>query len=277
MGARLLAVLLLVAACSGGDGEDASGCAGVEAGEARVDLGERWYLRTAPGDTGSARLPLVVDLHGYSEGAERHAEVTRFGPLGEDEGFVTVTPHGAGDPPHWDLAADGRDVAFVEDVIDDARRRLCVDPDRVYVTGSSMGGFLTSVVACELGDRLAAVATVAGLAEVRDCAGWHPLPVLAVHATGDDAVRYDGGLSPRVADALGLPETGPAVPALVRGWATKNGCATEPDTQRDGDVTVIRFPCPAGGEVVHRRIDGGGHDWPTSATEDIWRFFETAR
>ena len=261
--AGLIAALLLVAACSGGDDETAAStttstttttttaapCSDVGPGAGRVDLEERWYLRhVPPAHDGTGAVPLVIDLHGYSEGAELHASRTGLGPHGDEHGFVTVTPHGLGDVPRWDLRVDGVDVAFVEAVIDDVEAALCIDPDRIYVTGHSMGGFLISSIACSpLAARIAAFAPVAGVRLVEPCDPPRTAPALAIHATGDDVVLYDGGLTPVASDILDLPEEGPSIQAIVDAWP--------------------------GGDARLHTIEGGSHSWPDDATERIWDFF----
>lgn len=42
-------------------------------------------------------------------------------------------------------------------------RLACVDDDRVFATGYSGGGRMSSALACELSDTIAAIAPVAGL------------------------------------------------------------------------------------------------------------------
>ena len=234
-----------------------------------MTLGERWYRQHVPERDG--RLPLVVDLHGYSEGADRHASVTRFESLGDREGFVTVTPQGTGDLPSWDLSTQGADVAFIGEMLDDVERSLCIDADRVFVTGHSMGGFFISTLDCAIADRIAAFAPVAGMRDIPGCAQAHPVPVHVEHGTGDMTVLYEGGLSSGAAAILRMPEDGPSIPALVEAWAARNGCAGDRPTERDeGNVTTITYRCG----VELRRIDGGPHEWPAGATERIWRFFD---
>ena len=264
--AGLIAALLLAVACSGDDDTAAStttststattaapaaACSTVEPGDGQVDLGQRWYLRhVPPAHDGDTPVPLVVDLHGYSEGARLHASRTALGVHGDEHGFATVTPQGLGEVPQWDLRVDGVDVAFIGAVIDDAESALCIDRDRIYVTGHSMGGFLISTIACSpLAARIAAFAPVAGMRLVEPCQPPSTSPALAIHATGDDVVLYDGGLSPAAADVLDLPEDGPSIAAIVEAW-------------------------PGGAATLHT-IEGGNHAWPLEANDLIWDFFAT--
>ena len=85
------------------------------------------------------------------------------------------------------------DVQFLSRVIDVVTQQLCGDARRVYATGHSGGGRMTSALACRLADKVAAVAPNAGLRagrpdpddtsvpEVEDCEPARPMPVLTFH------------------------------------------------------------------------------------------------
>jgi polyhydroxybutyrate depolymerase len=336
---------LLIGACSGGDGdgdgaeraaspadEDAAatpadvdprpsaGCGSstVGAGQEKVTVAsggvERWYLRhVPPAHDSTTPVPVVVDLHGYSEGAEVHAMVSGLGPYGDEQGFVTVTPHGQGrgPVPLWDTTPGGPDQVFLEAMLDDVEASLCVDTARVFVTGLSNGAMMTSTLACALSDRIAAAAPVAGVTEVAGCSPDRPVPVVAFHGTDDGFLAYDGGFGPQVAslpspdgqgtlgDMAAEPDGsseagGPSVPEVVADWAGRNGCddAAPEEAAIADDVTLLSFACPAGAEAELYRVEGGGHSWPgsellanvdnivghttmsISADEVMWEFFE---
>jgi polyhydroxybutyrate depolymerase len=252
---------------------------------------ERWYLLHVPeAHDGSTPVPLVLDLHGYAEGAEIHVQMSSLATLGDTEGFVTLTPQGEGAVPRWDTTLGGRDLAFVGDLLDEAEATLCLDTNRIYVTGLSNGAFMTSAVACQYADRVAAAAPVAGIRDIDGCDPARPVPVVAFHGTDDEFVAFDGGLGEAVADlpapdgsgrTLGdLQEAGegdgqvtgsdpepggPSVPEIVAAWAERNGCDPEPEDQAVADDVVVEtYPCPVGADVQLYRIEGGGHTWPGS-------------
>jgi polyhydroxybutyrate depolymerase len=223
------------------------------------------------GDECGVRRPLVVDLHGYSETVAEHERVTGLRRFAEEHDFIVITPQADGSPPAWDL--DG-DVDTIAGAIDAGVGHLCADADRVYLVGYSMGGFLVSHGACELSDRVAAVATVAGVWPVAPCRQSRPVPVLALHGTADETVPFDGGLHPLVAEALDLPVDGPSVSSLVRRWAARNECTGDAVVATEGTVTSRRFGCARGADVELDVFEGGAHTWPASANERIWAFFE---
>ena len=323
--------LLTLAACSGGGDEatdtadeetttttveaDSAGCdaaTAVAAGRSRVDLGDRWYLRNVPPVHADGEpVPVVLDLHGYAEGAEIHALMSALGPFGDAAGFVTVTPQSEGAVAVWDIAADGADVDFIGQVLDDVEATLCVDRSRVYATGLSYGAFMTSTLACTDSERFAAVAPVAGIQDPAGCDPARPVPVVAFHGTDDEFIAYDGGFGEAVADlpapdgsgqtlgeiGVGTDEPdGPSVPEITAAWARRNGCETEPTEERvAADVVRVIFECPENADVELYRVEGGGHSWPSSefsqaienvvgptttsidANEVMWDFFQAHR
>jgi polyhydroxybutyrate depolymerase len=336
---RVLAVpclaVALLAACSGND--DSSSGAGSSStttvpatvaakpsrgcgvanspavGQERVTTGGgRWYYRRIPPQYDSTKpLPLVLDLHGYTEGAEVHTRLSNLGAFGDAKGFVTMTPQGSGPVPRWDTRPNSPDTKFVIAALDQLEGSACVDLRRVYVTGFSNGAFFTSALACEYADRFAAAAPVSGIRDPAGCKPSRPVPVVAFHGTADQYVAYNGGYGSAVAnlpspDGSGRrigqeqpapgstrPQTAPSIPAISAAWAKRNGCsATTTDATIASDVTRITFTCPAGDEVVLYRVQGGGHAWPGSqlskamapavgrttdsidADEIMWDFFQ---
>jgi polyhydroxybutyrate depolymerase len=295
--------------------QPSAGCtasAKIAPGQVRVDTtssgAPRWYYRHVPPSyTGSSPMPLVIDLHGYSEGATIHTAMSGLGPFGDTHGFITLTPQGSGTAVAlWNTDLKSDDVKFIGDLMDEAERTLCIDQRRVFVTGLSNGAFMTSAVACAYSTRVAAVAPVAGIRDIDGCTFARPVPVLAFHGTADPFVGYDGGLGPK---ALELPTPdgkgtlggsgavksrtkGPSIPKITADWAKRNGCGTTPKaTKLTSDVTTMTFPCPRGDEVVLERVTGGGHACPgsqasaaivgivgrttmtISANELMWKFF----
>ena len=84
------------------------------------------------------------------------------------------------------------DVEFIRRLIDELIARHAVDPQRVYVTGVSNGGMMAHRLGCELSDRIAAIAPIAGSLGVA-CHPTSPVSVMIVHGTNDRHVPYEDG------------------------------------------------------------------------------------
>ncbi len=248
-----------------------------------LELSTRWYYRHIPAQQdGIKPLPLVIDLHGYSEGATIHQMMSSLGKYGDEKGFITVTPQGQGAVPRWDTALKGSpDVAFIKAMITDVEKSLCVDTKRVFVTGLSNGAFMASTLACVLSKQVAAIAPVAGVQAPKGCRQSRSVPVVAFHGTADDFVRYDGGIGDgarslpapdgsgkTLEDSGQLPKAsskGPSVPETMQTIARRNSCKVKQLQNRvSSDVTRISYQCSKGRGVVLYRVTGGGHTWPGS-------------
>jgi polyhydroxybutyrate depolymerase len=243
----------------------------------------RYYIRHVPPSyDGRKAFPVVVDLHGYLEGAKLHTTHSMLGVFGDAHGFITITPQGSGSPvAHWDLGFASPDVRFIGDLLDEAERTLCINERRIFVAGYSNGAFLASSLACVDAARIAAIAPVSGLRDPPGCKPGRPVPIVTFHGTGDEWAAFGGGLGPRAQTAsaddgtgrtLGETEAGQAVargaaiPAIVAAWAKRNHCSTRPtETKVAPDVAVVRYRCPRKADVQLYRIAGGGHTWPGSA------------
>ena len=233
-----------------------------------------YRLFVPPGYDGVVRLPLVLDLHGSGGNSAGQARNSGLETLSTTERFIVATLDAEGG--RWNVPVqDNRpdDVAYVRDVIAHVAARVCTDDTLVYVTGFSGGGRMTSLLACQLGSRIAAIAPVSALRWPGPCNG-RPVPVLTFHGLADAQNPYDGHASGRGAEWL------ESVPEALAGWARHNSC--KGDVILDdpaGPLSTMRYEgCVA--EVRMIRIDGLGHTWAkqeVDTTGVMWQFFKSHR
>jgi polyhydroxybutyrate depolymerase len=236
---------------------------------------ERRYELTVPaGYDGRTPLPIVLALHPLSVPHEIAVSMAGFADMAVQHDFIGVAPSGRldGTTPYW-LAApsvDNYDVEFIAELLDLLEAELCVDRARVYSTGMSNGGQMSSLLACRLPDRITAVAPIAGAEFPETCRG-RPVPVIAFHGTADPIVTYDGGglNATRIADdqhwkgntPTGLPVHG-GVDAAMRTWASHNRCDPTPVEEQVAPEVRRRTWSHCDADTVLYVIDGGGHAWP---------------
>lgn len=246
----------------------------------RLVSGQRpraYRLFVPPGYDGRRRLPLVLDLHGSGGSAAGQARNSGLEALSVRERFLVATLEG--EDGLWNVPVRNNrpdDVAYVRDVIAHVAARVCTDETRVYATGFSGGGRMTSLLGCRLGSRLAAIAPVAGLRlPTPPCEGGE-VPVLTFHGLADPQNTYDGRAPGRGAEWL------ESVPEALAGWARHNGCtggAMLDDPP--GPLSTMRYGgCREGAEVRMIRIDGLGHTWArreVDTTGVMWEFFTRHR
>jgi len=162
------------------------------------------YLRYLPPgyDTdATARWPLMIFLHGAGERGTDVERVASNGPprlieQGRDYPCIVVSPLCSGSG--W-VAAELQ--AFIADVV----KQLRVDPNRIYLTGLSMGGYGTWDLAVRYPDYYAAIAPLCGGGDPAQAYRLRDLPVWAFHGALDatvsvtytqhmiDAIRQAGG------------------------------------------------------------------------------------
>lgn len=255
---------------SGGDGNatdsrfDMSGWPSTVGGDERPALvywPENW--------DGTSLLPVVVMLHGYGATGIVQDIYMQLRPRIETYGFIYVIPEGLKDASgaqYWnanpyccDFYGSGvDDVGYLMGLIDELEASMPVDPDRVVFTGHSNGGYMSHRLACEHPDRIAGIASLAGLAQPygTDCA-LHPVSVLQMHGDQDASVPYE--------DSSFLP----GARASVETYIERFGCdmGSEELEPRDyavdieGDDARIERWTGCGGEVLGElwTLQNSGH------------------
>jgi DNA gyrase inhibitor GyrI/predicted esterase len=81
--------------------------------------------------------------------------------------------------------------ARVKDLIDQILAKYPIDPDRVYLSGLSMGGFGTWTTAGEYPELFAAIAPICGGGDVSDAANLKSIPIWAFHGDIDPVVSMN--------------------------------------------------------------------------------------
>lgn len=244
-------------------------------------------------------MPVVLNFHGGGGNATSQVELTGMNETADSAGFIAVYPSGsgrlkmfltfnAGSCCGYARDKDIDDVRYAEGLLDDLNSIFCVDPARIYATGHSNGAMMSYLLACELSDRIAAVAAVAGPMGIESCKPTRPVPILHFHGTADQCAPFAGGVG-KSKDA-GVFRS---VDNSLAQWEKIDECDGETRvTYESGHVTCTTFgECRNGAEVTLCEIAGGGHAWPggnkypakkicggtlsheISANDFMWKFF----
>ncbi len=270
---------------------------------------------------GTRSIPLVFDLHGSNGSGADQAINSDFAKTAESKGFAVAWPDGGVTLPeapgahYWNIAGlpltrntplpagAPDDVTFISDAIDQLAASYCIDTTRVYAAGNSGGARMSSLLACHLANRIAAIAPVVGLRagiplaadptrpDPASCQPSRAVPVITFHGTDDQTNPYPGG---------GNTYWQYGVEAAVNRWVELDGCGPTPAVEKVAEHVERRryVGCRDNVVVEFNRIDapgalGGGHTWPgsprrrepppgsapnypsteISATVRIWEFF----
>jgi polyhydroxybutyrate depolymerase len=241
---------------------------------------------------GNTDVPLVLNFHGFGSNANEQMQYGDFRDIADTEGFLLVHPEGTllNGEQHWNvgnftIGSTADDVGFTEALIDQLANLYAINLDKVYATGMSNGGYMSFLLACQLSEKIAAIASVTGSmtpVTYNACNTQHPTPILQIHGTSDSVVPYDGGTWTR------------SIEDVISYWVNYNNCDANPTITvfpnadpLDGS-TVDHFVYSGGDDGVtteHMKVIGGGHTWPGSAfnfpgtnydinaSMEIWHFF----
>ncbi|TGD76092.1 polyhydroxybutyrate depolymerase [Mangrovimicrobium sediminis] len=280
----VLVLLGLASACQAR--QDASGAQSIEVGGE-----QREYLVYVPPNLPKdARPPLVLVFHGGMGNAAKTEGFTHMDEVAREHGFIVIYPEGtvqrfserhrtwnAGVCCGNSVRKRSDDVGFVGSLIDMAVDKYGVDPQRVYATGVSNGGMLTYRLACEMSDRIAAIAPVAGTLALTGCKPETPIAVLHVHGTADENVPAQGGVGKRSITRVDYRSVEESLAPLEAG----NRCSGEPSADTLAPQRVMEtYACQAA-PVQYLKLIGGGHTWALGEGEGaalrlsqrIWEFF----
>lgn len=236
----------------------------------QVDGRTRPLIAVVPDDYRPDRAhQLVIAFHGRTSpnrvvrsyfGLEPHAGrptifVYPSGLKGEDGGFTW-----------WDdgnASEDLRDFALFDLLLERFSHLYCLDLDQVFAVGHSLGASFVNSLGCARGDRLRAIATLAGGVMPSPCRG--PTAAVIFHNPNDQLVAFSYGLQTR---RLYLIENGLDDAAPVRRGrfaCTRYGRPDAPDPVLWCPHTQNYSPH---GEFYP-------HQWPSGAGAVIMRFFES--
>jgi polyhydroxybutyrate depolymerase len=261
-----------------------------------ANLDRTYLVYLPPGLDPRTPIPLVFMMHGYSMSGQDMYDVTGYAALADTEHIAVAFPDGQGGPntnsPPWNVgsnvctsffgpppSAAGDDNAFLDAMKADISNDQCLDPQHVYVSGFSMGGYFSHHAGCTRPDIRAIAPHSGGTHPLTACANAHR-PVIIFHGTADNVIP------------LGCDDpNGPAVQgttASATAWAAKNGCATTTHTINIQNGSCDLYDgCPSDGQVEICRFNGMGHCWAggvgtslfacgnyESATRLEWQFFK---
>ena len=235
---------------------------------------QRQFLMYEPaGRTGA--VPVMYFLHGLGDNITNCAASMNFSQLANQWGWCILVPQAmnVSGSTMWNVGFGGNadDAGFFLALLDSLQGVGKVNPDSVFFTGFSLGGFMTHKMAIEHGDRITACAPVSGLITfaLADEVPPEPVRLLHIHGTSDDVVGWSGSSS--YFGSIGI-----SVDSIVSFWTGWNGCTSEPaidslpDTRSDG-LRFVRYAYTGGEAEFHLiKVIGGSHNWYSdSTTHDI--------
>ena len=139
---------------------------------------------------GTKAYPLIIALHGMGGDENSYFDLYGSGAFKQQagkRGYIVACPKGR-NPASMYIGPAERDVI---DVLDEVRRAYNIDPNRVYLTGHSMGGYGTWSVAMNHPDIFAALAPISGGGLPTGMVKIARIPQLVVHGDNDKTVPVE--------------------------------------------------------------------------------------
>ncbi|WP_161962521.1 alpha/beta hydrolase family esterase [Nocardioides speluncae] len=220
-----------------------------------------YNIRVPAGLSGS--VPLLVSHHGLNSNAFFQETTTGWSPYADSKKFIVAYPAGSSWGQGWTLTPNSGDSAFVKKMVDQIKATYCVDANRVYAEGGSLGGYMTQRVLCDHESTFAAgVSTISGELTT-GCTIDRPVSVGIVNVEGDPLFPT----SPQSTDARDA-------------WLERSDCettGTAVPNQYGANSRV--YSCAAGEQVLWRTYAGTSHAYPTGAAltdfhDRVWSFLQ---
>ena len=291
----LAGLLLLLAACKKDDTPTTPKVYRFNSSIQVDGLTRTYTVNLPPNYYEASNLSLVIALHGGGGSGAQFESTNNLTPKANASGFIVVYPDGTGVINTWNAgrccgsAMNNKvdDVKFISQLIDKLLADYKINPKKVYATGHSNGGILCHRLACELSNKIAAIApNGCSMVMSTPCNPARPVPILHMHSKLDQHVPYQGG--------VGNGVTGISVPPLdsvFTVWSGKNGC-TNPNqlSFSNSSYSLTKWLSCSNNSSIHFYLpNDGGHGWPgglpggpssdipstaINANDLLWDFFQ---
>jgi len=175
----LAAILLVFVSCAKQDLPSSE--TGIHTSESKASLTSVSSFGTNPGNllmyyyapsSPKSPAPLVVALHGCTQSANEYADRTEWHVLANKYGFYVVFPQQQSSNNqnkcfNWfepgDIARGQGEALSIKQMVDYMKSHFNIDSSKVFVTGLSAGGAMTSVMMATYPDVFAGGAVMAGI------------------------------------------------------------------------------------------------------------------
>ena len=154
------------------------------------------------------------------------------------------------------------DLLFASTVIDFVTSKYSVDKSRIWAMGHSNGGMMAYRLACDLSEKITAIAVVTGALMDPTCSPTKPVSILHIHGNLDPTILFHGG---------GKFEN-PSIFHSVQDMAYRNLCSGSPKESSNAIEERYIWVCTNGVETQLVNYQEQSHGWESGYTEEILRF-----
>ena len=231
-----------------------------------------YYLNVPSTYSASTSTPLLLALHSRTSTAKTIFTDSQILSWAESMNFIVAGLNGSvsDDTSSWNAGIcctnattyEENDMLFVSTVLYHVTASYSIDQSRVWVMGHSNGGMMAYRLACDLSEKITAIAVVAGALMDPTCTPTKPVSIFHIHGNLDPTVPFHGG---------GKFET-PSIFHTVQDMAYRNSCAGSPKESSNAIEERYIWQCTNGVETQLVNYQDQSHGWVTGYTEEILRF-----
>ncbi len=216
--------------------------------------------------------PLLLALHSRTSSFKTIFEDSQILSWAESMNFIVAGLNGSiyDGISSWNAGTcctnattyEENDLLFASTVIDFVSSKYSVDKTRIWAMGHSNGGMMAYRLACDLSNKITAIAVVTGAQTDPTCSPSKPVSILHIHGNLDPTIPFHGG---------GKFET-PSIFHSVQDMAYRNLCSGKPKESSDAIEERYIWVCTSGVETQLVNYQENSHAWESGYTEEILRF-----
>ncbi len=231
-----------------------------------------YYLHVPASYQPGQSVPLLLAFHSRSTDGKEILRTSQFVAWAAEMNFIVAAVNGAvyDGASSWNAGNcctnattyEENDVLLASTVIDFVKSKYAVDPGRVWAVGHSNGGMMAYRLACDLSDKITAIAVVTGAQMDPTCNPVKPVSVIHLHGNLDPTVPFYGG---------GKFET-PSIYSSILEFSKVNGCNISPNEYLNPIKEKYQWLCKDGFEALLVNYQEESHGWGDGYTEAILSF-----
>ena len=231
-----------------------------------------YYLNIPPNYWPANKIPLLLAFHSRSTNGKEILRTSQFVAWAAEMNFIVAAVNGAvyDGASSWNAGNcctnattyQENDLLLTSTIIDFIESTYAVDRTRVWAVGHSNGGMMAYRLACDLSDKITAVAVVTGALMDPTCTPAKQVSLLHIHGDLDPTVPYQGGAK---------FET-PNIFYSVLDYTKAIACSGSTASNVTSDEERYLWNCSNGTQVELVNYMSQSHGWASGYTKELLRF-----
>ena len=217
-------------------------------------------------------IPLLLGFHGRTASGEFFRNNSQIDTFVSAMNFIAVYIDGSIDQlSSWNaglcctpaITNQIDDVGLVSTLIDYLKTKYTIDTTRIWAVGHSNGGMMSYRLACDLSEKITAIAIVGGALTDDSCTPSKSVSILHIHGDTDPTVPFAGG---------GKFDTPSIVSSVIKPNSGFSCDTASSEITPIARVDQYLWNCQNGVQTKVMNYLDNGHEWIFDYTKIILRF-----